>query len=71
MNISLGKFARWSGNVGIIMLGVTGYLAVLEYHYTKHPTARKDGLIPLEWRSHDYIAHHYKKELEKLSVNNN
>jgi hypothetical protein len=56
---------RLMGSAGVILLGVTGYLAALEHHYKSHPDARGDGWIPLEWRSYHYLAREYQDTLNK------
>jgi hypothetical protein len=52
-------------SAGVILLGFTGYLIAMEYHYKHYPQSRGDGWIPLEWRSHQYLINEYKASLKK------
>lgn len=55
---------RLMSSAGVILMGFTGYLIALEYHYKEHPGAREDGWIPLEWRSHHYLLQEYRDILK-------
>ena len=65
LNQTVNKWVQTVKGAGILFGAAALYMLRLEWHYKKHPEARQDGWLPLEWQSHNEIASEYHRMIEK------